>query len=192
MFRINKSIIFEIVIQIYHSMKTYKYGFLGKFIFFYLNIPLTLAFAGYLAASVLMLEESWKAWIGIVFNGIMIFVVNAFYLRNYSLFPGKIDLDSEKMICYDFAFSQRKIEIKLQEIREIRGGIFDATSSRPFYLRTADDDVIGISRMIKDNKSLLTMILKNIDEQLYYKLLDRMKEIAEKTRGRKKTDSSKS
>jgi len=81
------------------------------------------------------------------------------------------------MICSDFFFSDKRIELKLSDISDLKGGIFSGHPSRPIYIFSEKHDLkIGINQHIKGYNKLLTIILQNITQPLYSKLLETMKD----------------
>ena len=95
----------------------------------------------------------------------------------YRTFPFEISADNEKMICTNFVFNNRVIEIKHSDINEIKGGIFSGRAYMPLYVTTSEGK-LGISPHITDYNKLLTIILTNIPKELYESLLESITKIA--------------
>jgi hypothetical protein len=103
--------------------------------------------------------------------------MNRYYFRSYKIFPYKIDINNEEMICRDYFFSKKVIKLKLLDITKITGGIFSGYPSRPIYLFDEKNTIkVGINQHIKNYNSLLTIILKNVNQKLYNELLETMKD----------------
>ena len=81
------------------------------------------------------------------------------------------------MICSDFIFNNRNVEINHSDIKNISGGIFTGRSYSPLYIKM-EKEQIGISPHMKDYNKLLTTILTNIPKELYESLLESIKKIA--------------
>jgi len=158
-------------------MKTFKYNFFSKILYRYANIPANLILVFYFLASVFGITQDWKFIFPLLINIILLYVLNKFYFRMYKTFPFHIQTDNEKMICTDFVINNRKLEIKHLDIIEIKGGIFSGRAYMPLYLITKDVK-IGISPHLKDYNKLLTIILTNINKDLYESLLESIKKIA--------------
>lgn len=158
-------------------MKTYKYNFFAKLIYRYAIIPVNLILIIYLIFSALGVMQDWKYIFPLLLNVILIYVLNKFYLKMYKTFPFEITVDNEKMICTNFVFNNRIVEIKHSEISEIKGGIFSGRAYMPLYL-TSSEGTFGISPHITDYNKLITTILTNIPKNLYESLLDNIKKIA--------------
>ncbi len=158
-------------------MQTYKYSFFVKIIYKYANIPSSLILLIYLLASVLALGTDWKFVFPLLITIILLYVLNRFYIRIYKSFPFLIEIDNTKMICSDFIIGNRNIEIKHEDIINIKGGIFSGRAYMPLYITTKKVN-IGISPHIKDYNKLLTTLLTNIPKELYTSLLTDIKKIA--------------
>lgn len=158
-------------------MKTFKYNFFAKFIYRYANVPANLILLFYLLISVLGLNEDWKFIFPLIINLILLYVLNKFYIKIYKSFPFKFEVDNEKMICSDFMINNRETIIKFSSIKEIKGGIFSGRAYMPLYIQT-DKTEMGISPHLTDFNKLLTIILTNINKELYELLLEAIKKIA--------------
>ena len=88
-----------------------------------------------------------------------------------------IKVNNEKMICSDFVIKNRILEINHSDINKIKGGIFSGRNYSPLYIST-DNETIGISPHMRDFNKLLTIILTNIDKDLYEELLESIKKLA--------------
>ena len=104
-------------------------------------------------------------------------VNSGFYFKIYKSFPFKIEADNEKLICSDFVLNNRTIEIEHSSIKTIKGGIFSGRNYSPLYI-TTNNESVGLSPHIKDFNKLLTIILTNIDKDLYEELLESIKKLA--------------
>lgn len=160
-------------------MKTFEYSLLPKIIYKYANIPITILLGFYLFISTVTFSNNYMSYFAIFVHLLLIFIVNRYYFRNYKLMPYKIEADNEKMICTQFSFQNKISEIKFDQITEITGGIFEGSKSRPIIIRTNGNEKITINIHINNFNSLLTIILANINKELYVKLLDRIKKISE-------------
>lgn len=158
-------------------MQLFKYSFLVRFIYRYANIPASLILLFYLFASGFGLTTDWKFIFPLIITIILIYVLNKFYIKIYKNFPFRIEIDNSKMICSDFVINNRKIEILHSDITEIKGGIFSGRVYMPLFIKTEKAN-IGISPHIKNYNKLLTIILTNIQKELYTSLLEEIKKLA--------------
>ena len=109
--------------------------------------------------------------------------MNRYYFRSYKLFPYKIEINNEKMICSDY-FSKSKVqEFYLDDIDLIEGGSLSGTPAKPFYIHTKTNDlIVGISSHMKDHNKLITIILSNVQQEVYDNVLLLAKEISQSNR----------
>lgn len=168
-------------------MVTFKYSRIGKIIHRYANIPLTLFLLLYMFSSFAFIFEKWYYLFPFLLNLIIVVVLNRHYFKTYKLFPFRIDINNDKMICSDYLSKTKQIEINLIDIDEIDGGIIAGTPAKPIYIHDSKNDVVvGISPHLKENGKLITIILSNVNKELYDSVLLRMKELGELTFGKDK------
>ena len=164
-------------------MITFKYSLLSKIIYRYANIPITIFLSLYMISSLLYITKEWYYIFPFLLNLVIIVVMNRFYFRSYKLFPYKIEINTEKMICSDFFNGNKIIEINLQDIDIIEGGSLSGTPTKPILLHdSANDIIIGISTHIKNYNKLITIILSNVKQEIYNEVLERAKELNEATK----------
>lgn len=122
--------------------------------------------------------QNWLYIFPSLFNLIIIVVLNRYYFRTYRLFPFKIEINTEKMICSDYFDKSKVIEIKLSDINDITGGVLSGTPAKPIYIYTKNNETkVGISPNLKNSNKLVTIILSNISKSLYEQVLARMEEL---------------
>ena len=149
-------------------MVTFKYSFLSKIIYRYANIPATIFLSLYLISSLLYIAKEWYYVFPFLLNLTIIIVMNRYYFRSYKLFPYKIEINTERMICSDFFNKNRIIEINLKDIDFIEGGSLSGTPAKPIILHDGVNDiVIGISTHMKNHNKLITIILSNVKQEVY-------------------------
>lgn len=159
-------------------MRIFTYSIFTKFIYRYANIPVTIILGFYLLVSLLTLTESWFSVASTVIHAILIFIINRYYIRSYKYFPYKIEINHQKMICSDFTFSKKIVELELKNIDKISGGIFGRASTRPLYIFDSAADIkIGVHQHLKRFNELLTIILSNVRQELYNDLLEKVKNL---------------
>lgn len=161
-------------------MTTYKYPFLAKLFYRYANIPATILLLIHLISSIMMIPDQPSFMLPASINALVIFVLNRFYYKIYKHFPFTVEIDNEKMICSNFMYSTRKVEIMISNIDEIKGGTFSGHITRPVYIHDATQNVtLGFYHHLKNYNKFITTILSNVDKKLYDQLLERMKEIGD-------------
>ena len=153
-------------------MVTFKYSVTSKIIYRYANIPATIFLSLNLISSLLYISKEWYYVFPFLLNLIIIIVMNRYYIRSYKLFPYKIEINRERMICSDFFNGKRIIEIELHDIDFIEGGSLSGTPAKPILLHDAMQDVvIGISPHMKNHNKLITIILSNVKQEVYNDVL---------------------
>lgn len=155
-------------------MQEFKYSFLAKIIYKYSIVPINIILIFYLLISTIGAFTNWKFVFPLIINIILLYVINRFYFKIYKYFPFHIKADNEKLVLNNFILSKREIEIKHQDVVEIKGAIFSGRSYSPLFLKT-NKELIGISPHIKNFNKLLTTILANIPADLYKSLLEDVK-----------------
>ncbi len=171
-------------------MKTFKYKTISKLFYKYGVIPANLILLFYLIGSIIGFTGNWLFVIPLFISGIMIYVLNKFYIKIYKSFPFKIDINNEKLICSDFMIKNKVVEIQHSEITKISGSIFSGRTYLPLNITTKDEE-IGISPHIKDYNDLLKVILTNIPKELYESLLNDITKFAVKKRSPKEEKKKK-
>lgn len=159
-------------------MVIYKYSLFAKLIYRYGNIIATLFLSVHFFTSIIIMFEKWYFVFFALINGFFIFLINKYFIKTYRLFPFQISADNEKLICQNFLFSKKEVTISLSDIEKITGGIFSGYPTRPIYIYDGKQKLtIGFYSHVGKFQSLLTMMLKNIPQPLYNRLLDTMKEL---------------
>jgi len=156
-------------------MKTYKYSLFSKLIYRYGNIPVTILLLIYLAISIIGLFSYWYYIFFTLINLLLLFSLNRYYIKTYKLFPFEITADNEKITCTNFLLSNRKIELRIEDIDKLTGGIFSDYPTRPVYIHDSKQNItIGIYTNVGKFSELLKIILQNIREDLYKDLLGKI------------------
>ena len=168
-------------------MVTFKYSYISRLIYRYANIPLTIFLLIYMLSSFAFMLDKWYYLFPFLLNLIIIIALNRYYIRTYKLFPFRIDINNDKMICSDYFSKSKRLEIILNDIDEIEGGVISGTPAKPIYLHDAKNDVVvGISPHLKESNKLITIILSNIRQNLYDQVLTQMEELKFSTQDKSK------
>ncbi len=156
-------------------MKPYKYSFFSKLIYRYGNIPVTILLLIYLAISIIGLFSYWYYIFFTLINLTLLFSLNKYYIKTYKLFPFAISADNEKIICTNFLFSKRKIELRIEDIDKLTGGIFSGYPTRPVYIHDLKQNItIGLYANVGKFPELLKIILQNVKDDLYKDLVGKI------------------
>lgn len=159
-------------------MTTFKYSFWAKLIYRYGNIIATIFLSVHFISSIVMMFHKWYFVFFAIINGFIIFLINKYFFKTYKLFPFKITADNDKIICTDFLMNKKELIIYHSDIENITGGIFSGYPTRPIYIYDGKQKLsIGFYSHVGQFQNLLTIILKNIPQPLYNRLLENMKEM---------------
>lgn len=157
-------------------MSVFKYGIFGRLIYRYANIFITIILLLHLVMLLLSIQNEWKFIFPILIYIILIYIINRHYFKVYKLFPFKISIDNEKIICTDFVLNNAT-EIKISEIERIEGSIFSGTPTKPVYIYGSDEKKrIGIYPTLPGFDKFLTVLLSNVKTDLYQNLVNKVKE----------------
>lgn len=97
-------------------MEKYTYSFFARIVYRYGNIIATSLLSIQMVASFLGMFIKWYFVFPALINLILILLLNKYFIKTYKLFPFKVEADNEKLICYDFFLSKKKVnqnEIKI-------------------------------------------------------------------------------
>jgi hypothetical protein len=157
-------------------MKIFKYSIPAKLLYRYGNIPITILLTLYIFIASVDAVSHWYFIVFILINIYIIIAVNKYFFKTYKSFPFLVEADNEKIICSNFFFSTKQVQIKHINIDKISGGIFSGYPTRPVYIHDAMQDItIGFYTNSKELQSLLKIILQNITEDLYRELLGKLR-----------------
>jgi len=157
-------------------MEKYRYSFFARIIYRYGNIIASALLSIQMIASFIGMFVKWYFVFPALINLILILLLNKFFIKTYRLFPFTIEANNEKLICYDFFFSKKKIQINHKDITAIRGGIFSNYPTRPIYITDGKQNIeIGFYSHVGNFQKLLTKILQNIPEPVYNDLMINVK-----------------
>lgn len=161
-------------------MRTFTYPLFAKFIYRYANIPVSLILLFYLVVSLSAVTIHYSNIITVVVNLALIIVINRYYFKSYRIFPYRIEVDKDAMVCSDFTFSDKRLTIKFDDIDNISGGIFSGVQTKPIKVHDGrQNKTIAFSAHIKDHNELLTAILSRIRKDRYEAILGKITEMAE-------------
>lgn len=157
-------------------MTTHTYPFIARLIYRWANIPLTIILIFYLIVYIIATFYQWYYIIAVIFELAILYFLNRHYIRGYKLFPYKISIDNEKMICENFFFSKKSHTIYHSDISKITGSIFSGNKARPLYIYDEKNNVtIGLRVHLNGYNQVLTKILSNVSKELYDSLLEDVK-----------------
>lgn len=157
-------------------IKGYKYSLFQIFLYRYGNIIATLFLGFHFLTSAVMMFQKWYFGILFVLNMFLILILNKHFLKTYKYFPFLVKADDTKMICSNFFLSTKVIEIRYDEIIELKGGIFSGHITKPIYIVAKGNKEIGFYSHAGNFNKLLTQILQYLPQDLYNSSLNKIEE----------------
>jgi len=161
-------------------MKSFKYSIFAQFIYRYANIPLSLLLIVHLLFLLLGIQQHWKFGVLAAFNIVILYALNRYYFKSYKLFPYYIIIKDNTIICSDFFFQRKIINIKFEDIVDINGGIFSGKKTKPIYIKDRTGNVIGVNQHLKDFNVFLTLLLSKVPKNVYDESLDKLSTLKDK------------
>lgn len=161
-------------------MKVFGYPFIARLIYQYANIPISLMLLIYLIYSLNALVHSWMFIFPVLINLGLLYLINRFYFSIYKRFPYKIQIEDTGIICSEFPFSNKVVQMEYENIDDITGGIFSGKYEKPINLHDSQNkNIISFSIHLKGYNDLLTIILSNIRKDVYQQALKKFKHVEE-------------
>ncbi|MGE5412098.1 MAG: hypothetical protein ACM3MI_14145 [Clostridiales bacterium] len=158
-------------------MLTFTYPLIARLVYRYANIPLTILMFLYLFISIVALRISSISLVPAAINIFLIYFLNKFYFRLYKMFPYKIEVDDTQMICSDFPFSKKIVQIRFEDIDKITGSIFSGLKNKPVAIHDGKQNItIAFSLHLSKINDLLTIILSKIRKEKSDELLQTLKQ----------------
>lgn len=160
-------------------MKIFEYSIAVKFFYRYINFLITVFLFIYAIISLFVSFQKWYFIFIALFNFLIIYLLNRFYYNSYKLFPFKVEIADNKIICSKYFFSKKIVSINFEDIEEIKGGIFSGMPMRPVYIFDyKNKNTIGFYSHVSKFNELLKIILQNVREDIYKAQLEKLKKIS--------------
>ncbi len=169
--------------------KVFRYPFLAQVIYKHAFYPLILLFGLQLGYSLYLLGASWANLIPGAINLVILIVIFKYYSNISHNIPFKIEVEDNSLRCSEFGYSKKEVILPLDEISGVEGGIFSGKATRPVYIFSEKNDVmIGVLPHLKDYNSFISLILQNVDKEMFNALVQGINDKANEmmSRGRKR------
>lgn len=93
----------------------------------------------------------------------------------YKYLPRKISIENDKIIAEDFFLSMKVIEINLNEISKLKGGVFEGKlRGMMLIIDEKNDKQFAFSDKIRNFNILLTIVLSKINKPLYDEVISKI------------------
>jgi hypothetical protein len=149
-------------------MQVFTYPLFYKIILRFGNIPLTLLLIFYLVPSAVYIDKDPVLAIPLIISAFLIYFLNKQYMTLYKIIPYKIILEDKKLVCSEFIFSKREVEINLEDIEQLKGGIFDGKLRGIQKIFDGKNKIyIGYFSKLKNSQLLGTVILSKVSRAVY-------------------------
>ncbi|MDF1612643.1 hypothetical protein [Stygiobacter electus] len=159
-------------------MQTFEYSIISKFFYRYINIIITIFLLLFTIVSLYVSFQKWYFIFLVIFNLVVIVLLNRSYFYSYKTLPFKITSDEEKIICSKFFMSKKEVVIFYKDINSISGGIFSGMPMRAVYLTDSKGNLISFYSHVGKFNELLKTILRNVTDEVYNLQLEKLKKIS--------------
>jgi hypothetical protein len=158
-------------------MKTFTYPFLYKIFFRFGNIPFTILLAAYIVPSVDQLDKDLIFLIPLIISLVLIYYLNKQYFALYKIVPYKIEAYDDHIVCSNFAFQEKVVEIYFQDIDSLKGGIYEGKLKGMLKIYDSKNKItIGYFSKLKDSNKLGTILLSKVRKSVYDEVINKITE----------------
>ncbi|MBI2418385.1 MAG: hypothetical protein HYV28_10895 [Ignavibacteriales bacterium] len=106
---------------------------------------------------------------------ILIVLVNRYFLYLYKTIPYRIEQKDNSLIASQFVLSKKVVTVKLSDITDLKGGIFDARYGSLIRIYTGGSHAaFAFFLKIDNSRELQDYLLKNINKKLYNDIMLRL------------------
>ncbi len=159
-----------------NTTNNYSYSFIYKIIYRYGNIPATIILSGFLVSAASNINYSLVYLFPFVITALLIYYINKQYLTMYKILAYNITADKDKMTCTNFIFSKKEVIIYYSEIETLEGGIFEGRYNGLAKVYDKNSKMcVGFFSKINNSVQLEKTILSKVDEQVYSRVMQKLK-----------------
>ena len=151
----------------------FEYSLFFKLLFRFGNIPVTIILSIYLVPIIINFDKSLVYIIPLVIILALIYLINKHYLWLYQILPYKITANDEKIICEEFLFSTKQVEVFYKDIESLSGGLFEGKLRGLMKVWDGKSKIcIGFYDKIKGIKELQTILLSRVSKEVYDEVVE--------------------
>jgi hypothetical protein len=155
------------------NIKVFEYSFFFKLLFRFGNIPVTIILSIYLVPIIINFDKSLVYIIPLIIILALIYLINKHYLWLYQILPYKITANDEKIICEEFLFSTKQVEVFYKDIESLSGGLFEGKLRGLMKVWDGKSKIcIGFYDKIKGIKELQTILLSRVSKEVYDEVVE--------------------
>jgi hypothetical protein len=150
-------------------IRVFTYNLFYRLLYRYGNIPVTIILFIYLLAFSANISKGYFYILFIFITAALIYKINRFYLELYKIFPAKIKITDEEIICADFFCRKKKeIVIKYEDIGKLEGGIFQKKFSGLMKIYDKHNNYcVGFFQKLTDARIFETILLNKVPKEVY-------------------------
>lgn len=151
----------------------FEYSLFFKLLFRFGNIPVTIILSIYLVPIIINFDKSLVYIIPLIIILALIYLINKHYLWLYQILPYKITANDEKIICEEFLFSIKQVEVFYKDIESLSGGLFEGKLRGLMKVWDGKSKIcIGFYDKIKGIKELQTILLSRVSKEVYDEVVE--------------------
>jgi hypothetical protein len=155
------------------NIMVFEYSLFFKLLFRFGNIPVTIILSIYLVPIIINFDKSLVYIIPLVIILALIYLINKHYLWLYQILPYKITANDEKIICEEFLFSTKQVEVFYKDIESLSGGLFEGKLRGLMKVWDGKSKIcIGFYDKIKGIKELQTILLSGVSKEVYDEVVE--------------------
>ncbi len=157
-------------------MMKFYYSKIAKLIYrysYFVIVPILLLYA---MISLGGIFKDSKFIVPFIINLLLLIGVIKIFIKVYKYFPFEILANNEKIECLNFMKPSKSVTIRMDEITSIQGGIFSGNAAKPIIIEgKTPEEKIYFNVHLKGYSKLLTLVLSNVNKELYESLLTNLK-----------------
>lgn len=155
------------------NIMVFEYSLFFKLLFRFGNIPVTIILSIYLVPIIINFDKSLVYIIPLIIILALIYLINKHYLWLYQILPYKITANDEKIICEEFLFSTKQVEVFYKDIESLSGGLFEGKLRGLMKVWDGKSKIcIGFYDKIKGIKELQTILLSRVSKEVYDEVVE--------------------
>ena len=155
------------------NIMVFEYSLFFKLLFRFGNIPVTIILSIYLVPIIINFDKSLVYIIPLIIILALIYLINKHYLWLYQILPYKITANDEKIICEEFLFSIKQVEVFYKDIESLSGGLFEGKLRGLMKVWDGKSKIcIGFYDKIKGIKELQTILLSRVSKEVYDEVVE--------------------
>jgi hypothetical protein len=135
----------------------------------------------YIVPSVDHLDKDFVFLIPIIISLALIYYLNKQFILLYKIIPYKIETHDDRLVCSNFIFQEKVVEVYFQDIDSLKGGIYEGKFRGLLKIYDGKNKVtIGYFNKLKDSNNLGTILLSKVRKTVYDEVINKISEAGKK------------